>query len=140
MQRLRPLIFATAPGRFLALTLAYALAFQALVSSVGIGMSGGSTSGPAGFILCHDQHDDSAAPPTRPADRQQPSPGQNCPFCLMAAQNSATPGAMPDLATAPVYVASLIARMPDNRFVAQSLPPVSRHSPAIPRAPPSISV
>ena len=118
----------------MAVYVAYSLAIQAMMASVGLGMSAAAAPDQASFVLCSfaSHH---AAP--APGDRQTPTP--QCPFCFVAAQSAghvATAGEAPAF---PAYAGSLIAavshRIGDGVFV-----PQFRHRHGEPRAPPALSV
>lgn len=118
----------------MALTVAYSLAIQAMMASIGFGMSAGAASDQLGFVLCsYASHQSAPAP----GDRQAPTPP--CPFCFVAAQSAghvATAGEAPAF---PAYAGSLIAALSqplgDGTLVRQF-----RHRQGEPRAPPGHSV
>jgi len=121
-------------GGLLAVYLAYALAIQALMASVGLGMSAGAPPDQAGFVLCSFASYRTAPDP---AHRQSPPP--QCPFCFVAAQSAghvATAGEAPAFpAYAGIVISSLSQPTAEGIFVAQS-----RHRDGEPRAPPAVSV
>jgi hypothetical protein len=118
----------------LALSVAYSLAIQAMMASIGFGMSAGAVPDQLGFVLCsYVSHQSAPAP----GDRRAPTPP--CPFCFVAAQSVghvATVGGAPAF---PAYAGLLIAAVSqplgDGTFV-----PQLRHRQGEPRAPPSLSV
>jgi hypothetical protein len=119
-------------GRVLALCVAYALAIQAVVASVGTGMS--AFAGP-GSVICG-----TIAPsaPGKAGDRQTPRPSPSCPFCFVAAQTAghiALTGAAP---TVPAWTGPVVAAVPDpighGVFI-----PIFRRTAGDPRAPPAFS-
>ena len=134
MKRLRQFVQTQSRGGLLAVYLAYSLAIQATMASVGFGMSAGAAPDPVGFALCgFASHHNAPAP----GDRQTPAP--QCPFCFVAAQSAghvATAGEAPAF---PAYAGSLIAAVShplgDGTFV-----PQFRHRHGEPRAPPPASV
>jgi hypothetical protein len=124
-------------GRVLAVCLAYALAIQAVIASVGTGMSAFAAPGQAG-VICGQ-----VSPPgpagDRHGDRRGPNSVPPCPFCFVAAQvagHVALTGAVP---AAPVYAGLVIATLADpigpGAFV-----PRFRRAAGDPRAPPVFSV
>jgi hypothetical protein len=137
MSGMRKLIQGRRSGALLGLCLAYALAIQALMAGVGLGMSVGSESGPAGLVLCLHAPDSGAATSNRD---KVPVPQPQCPFCFVAAQSAchvAAPGAAPSLpAYARLPIAGRLAgENRDNVFV-----PYFRRTAGDPRAPPSFSI
>jgi len=134
MKRLRQFVRTESRGGLLALCLAYSLAIQAMMASIGLGMSAGAAPDEAGFVLCSFASHRSAPAPN---DRQTPAP--QCPFCFVAAQSAghfATTGEAPAF---PAHAGSLIATISqpfgEGAFVAQL-----RHRQGEPRAPPPASV
>ena len=133
MQRLRHFVRTQSRGGLLAVYVAYSLGMQAMMASVGLGMSVGLAPDQAGFVLCSvaSHH---AAP--APDDRKAPSPAPQCPFCFVAAQSAghvATAGVAP---AAPAYaglaVATISRPLGDGTFV-----PHFRHRQGESRAPPA---
>jgi hypothetical protein len=119
----------------LAVYLAYSLAVQAMMASVGLGMSVGAAPDRVGVVLCSFAHQTAPAP----GDRRLPSPAPQCPFCFVAAQSAghaATAGAVPPF---PAYAGSLIAAI-SHPFGDGAFVPQFRHRHGEPRAPPAISV
>lgn len=118
----------------MALYLAYSLAIQAMMASIGLGMSVGAAPDQGGFVLCSFASHRSAP---EPGDRQRPAP--QCPFCFVAAQTAghvATAGEAPAMpAYAGILISALSQPMGDGIFVAQL-----RHRDGEPRAPPAVSV
>jgi len=122
-------------GRVLAICVAYALAIQALMASVGTGMSALAAPGQAGFVICGQV---SAPLPGPAGDRHRPSSPLQCPFCFVAAQTAghfALAGAAP---VVPTYAALAFASVADPIgravFVARF-----RRTTGAPRAPPGFS-
>jgi hypothetical protein len=119
-------------GRLLAICVAYALAIQAVVASVGTGMS--AFAGPSA-VICGTI----ASPaPGGAGDHRTPNPAPTCPFCFVAAQTAghvALTGAAPAV---PTYAGLVVAAVPDaighDVFV-----PVFRRAAGDPRAPPALS-
>ncbi|HEX4040974.1 MAG TPA: hypothetical protein VHY10_04680 [Xanthobacteraceae bacterium] len=116
----------------MALSVAYSLAIQAMMASVGLGMSAGAAPDQLSFVLCSYVSHQSA-----PGDRRAPTP--QCPFCFVAAQSAghvATVGGAPAFpANAGLLIAAISHPLVDGTFV-----PQLRHRQGEPRAPPSLSV
>ena len=137
MKRLRQFVRLRSRGGLLAVSVAYSLAIQAVMASVGLGMSAGAT--PDGFVLCSFASHLTANEPVRDDGRQKPTPAPQCPFCFVAAQSAghiATTGEAPAF---PVYAGLLSSAISDpigtGAFVFQL-----HHSHGEPRAPPTFSV
>jgi hypothetical protein len=135
MQGIRKLIRARRGG-LLVVTLAYALAVQALMTSIGLGMSAFAAPAQDGLVICSHI---SAAPQAPGGEGQKPSPAPQCPFCFVAAYgagNLALTGEAPIL---PAYTGLPLAPTAGRL----SEPPVvtQRHRTAgAPRAPPAFSI
>ena len=118
----------------MALSVAYSLAIQAMMASIGLGMSAGAAPGPLGFVLCSD-----ASHQTAPGDRQAPASAPQCPFCFVAAQSAGHVATAGEATAFPVYaglvMAALSQPLGDGTFV-----PHFRHRQGEPRAPPALSV
>lgn len=133
---LRQFIRSRRSSRLLALWIAYSLGIQAVMASVGLGMSAFAAPGPDDFVICSHA---SAGAPAPAGDRQTPSPGRPCPFCFVAAQSA---GCIPLAAEAPAFprrgglpVASVSDRIGEGSFV-----PRFPRMVGAPRAPPTFSV
>jgi hypothetical protein len=122
-------------GRVLAVCVAYALAVQAVLASVGTGMSAFAASDHGGLIICGQV---SAPGPSPAGDRHRPNSAPSCPFCFVAAQSvghAALTGAAP---AAPAYAGLAIAAMPDRNGRSAFVPRFRRVA-GDPRAPPAFS-
>jgi hypothetical protein len=123
----------------LAVCVAYSLAIQAMIASVGLGMSAGATSERADLVLCSFAFNQTSNVPVRDNGPQKPAPAPRCPFCFIASQSAghiATLGEAPALpAFAGLPVVAISDAIGDGVFVAQF-----RHSHGAPRAPPVFSV
>jgi hypothetical protein len=120
-------------GRFLAVCLAYALAVQAVVASVGTGMSALAAPGQAGFAICSQ-----ISAPGSAGDHHPSNSVPQCPFCFVAAQSAghfALAGAAP---AAPIYTALAFAAVADPIGHVAFVPPF-RRTLGDPRAPPAFS-
>jgi len=96
--------------RFLAAALAYLLAVQGLIVSIGLGMSAAAAADHIDFVICAPAAGHGAAAPD--GDRQnQTDHRPQCPFCFVAAQSSgllATLDGSTALAVAPPRQASAL--------------------------------
>ena len=142
VRRLRQFVRSRSRGGLLAVSVAYSLAIQALMASVGLGMSAGATgvtSDRAGFVLCSFASNQTANVPARDGDRQRPGPAPQCPFCFVALQSASHVATVGDAPAFPAYTGLLSAAISDpvgdSAFVSQF-----RHRDGEPRAPPAFSV
>jgi hypothetical protein len=139
MIRLRQFVRSRTRGGLLAVGLAYSLAVQALIASVGLGMSAGATPERADLVLCSFALTQSSKAPVRDDGPAKPTPVPQCPFCFIAAQSAgdiATLGQAPALpAYAGLPVVAISDAIGDGAFVSQF-----RHTHGEPRAPPDFSV
>jgi hypothetical protein len=123
----------------LAVYVAYSLAVQAMMASVGLGMSAGAAPERANNILCGSAVNQTADVPARDGDRQKPSPAPQCPFCFVAAQSAGHVAAVGTAPASPTYIGLLIAAISDS-IGDGALVSQFRHSHGEPRAPPVFSV
>jgi hypothetical protein len=86
MNRLQQLVRSRSRGGLLAVCVAYSLVIQAVMASIGLGMSAGALLDRTGFVLCSFASDTNA--PVQDSDRQKPNPAPRCPFCFIAAQSA----------------------------------------------------
>jgi hypothetical protein len=109
---------------------------QALVASVGIGMSAFATPELAGIVICSHA---SSGGPASDHDRQKPGSAPECPFCFVAAQCTGHMGLAGETPIFAAYTAALAARIGSlaygGAFVSQF-----RRLAGGPRAPPSFPV
>jgi hypothetical protein len=123
----------------LAVCVAYSLAIQAMMASVGFGMSVGSTPDRAGFVLCSFAFGQTSNAPAEDGGRQKPSPAPQCPFCFSAAQSAGHIATIGEAPAFPAYADLLSAAILDpigaGAFVFQF-----RHRHGESRAPPAFSV
>src|SRR5215472_7012011 len=94
---LRQFIRSGRSSRLLALWIAYSLAIQALMASVGLGMSAFAAPGPDDFLLC--SHASGSGPVSR-GDHQNRKPSPACPFCFVATRSA---GDIPLMSAAPAF-------------------------------------
>jgi hypothetical protein len=137
MRRLRQFVRLPARGGLLTVFVAYSLAVQAVIASVGLGMSASSSAD--GFVLCSFASHQTANEPARDGGRQKPTPAPQCPFCFIAAQSSGHIATVGDAPAFPAYAGSLSVAILDpigaGTFVFQL-----HHAHGEPRAPPTFSV
>jgi hypothetical protein len=138
MTRLRQLVRSRLKGGLLAVYVAHALAIQAMMASVGLGMSAGVAPDRSGLVLCSFASNHANAP-AQDSDRQKPNPLSQCPFCFIAAQSAGHVATVGKASVFPAYVGLLAPAISDpigdGTFVSQF-----RHRHGEPRAPPAFSV
>jgi hypothetical protein len=121
----------------MAVFVAYSLAIQAMMASVGLGMSAGGSSN--GFVLCSLPSHQTANEPARDDGRQKPSPAAQCPFCFVAAQCAGHIATIGEVPAFPVHAgllsAAILGPIGDAAFVFKL-----HHRHGEPRAPPTFSV
>lgn len=122
----------------MAVCIAYSLAIQAIMASVGLGMSPAAASGQA-LVLCGVASIQAANAPARDSDRQKPSPAPQCPFCFIAAQSAGHVATMGETPAFPAY-AGLLSAAISNPIGSGVFVSSFRHSHGEPRAPPAFSV
>ena len=137
MLGLRKLLRARRSGSLLALTVAYSLAVQAMMASVGLSMSAPDQ---RGHVICSFNSGPSAHTPATSGDRQNPGPQPHCPFCFIAAQSAGHIATMGEALAFPAYAGMQIAdkflvHIGDKALVSQF-----RRKVGEPRAPPTFSV
>ncbi len=139
MTRPRQLVRSRLSGGLLAVLVAYSLAIQAMMASVGLGMSAGAEPDGAGLVVCRLGSNQTANMPARDGDRQKPNSQPQCPFCFIAAQGAGHVAIACQGLAFPAYFSLLIAAISDpigdGAFVSQF-----RHRHGEPRAPPAFSV
>jgi len=136
MQAMRKFVGHRRWSALLSIGVAYALAMQALLASVGFGMSAAETPGQDGAVLCLHASD---TQPTTPGGKT-PEPRPQCPFCFIAAQSSCEVAAVGSAPILPAYAGlplagRLTAVSGDRGYV-----PQFRRTVGDPRAPPKFSV
>ncbi len=124
----------------MAVCVAYSLAIQALMMSVGLGMSAAAAPGDAGFFICGLAAGPGAHAPVPRGDRQNPAPRPECPFCFVAAQSAGHIATMHDGPAVPGYVGIPIPAVLLDHVAAGLFIPQFRRMVGDPRAPPSVSV
>jgi hypothetical protein len=99
-------------GGLLAACLTCLLAIQALVASVGLGMSAASPFGHPVFDICSAAGTESVAAPAGDNDRNQPRRQPQCPFCFIAAQSASHPAMVPHAKAFPPFAVRDVAAPP----------------------------
>ena len=132
---LRRFIHGRRLSTLLAIGLAYAFAVQALMASVGLGMSAFAAPDRDGLVICSHI----PAPPQLPGgEGQKPGSAPQCPFCFVAA-HSGNLGLAGETLALPTYAGLFFAVELDHSgepgFIAQH-----RRTVGAPRAPPAFSV
>lgn len=134
---MRHLIRARRCGGLIALCVAYALVIQALMASVGLGMSAAAAPGQADFVICGlAPAADTRAPAADGDQQKKPAPQPQCPFCFVAAQSAGHFAAMGGAVALPAYaglriIDALTGHRSDGTFV-----PRFHRMAGDPRAPP----
>ena len=122
----------------MAVYIAYSVTLQAMMASVGLGMSAGALLDPTGLVLCSFASNHANAP-AQGSDRQKPNPAPQCPFCFVAGQSVGNVATVDKASAFPAYVGLPIAAISgpfgDGAFVSRF-----RHRHGEPRAPPAFSV
>jgi hypothetical protein len=133
---LRRFIGSRRSSRLLALGIAYSLAIQAIMASVGLGMSGFAGLGPDGLVICSHA---AAGGPAPAGDRRNPGSSPPCPFCYVAAQSAGHIALANQGPSIPIDAGLLWAPVSD-RFGGKGFIPQFRRMVGAPRAPPAFSV
>jgi hypothetical protein len=123
----------------LAVCIAYSLAIQAMMASIGFGMSAGGAPDQPGFVLCSFASDQTGNAPTQDGGRQKPSPAPPCPFCFVAAQSAGHVATIGEAPAFPAYAGLLSVAISDLVSNEASVTQL-RHKHGEPRAPPAFSV
>jgi hypothetical protein len=135
MPSLRKFIGTRRSSALLAICIAYALAIQALMASIGLGMSAVAASGPDGAALCSLA---SRHAPTPTDNRQKPHPAPQCPFCFVAGQSAGYIALLGPIQAPPAYAGLLIGAVSDR--IDETFVPLFHRTLGDPRAPPVFSV
>jgi hypothetical protein len=136
MRSIRQFFRARRSGGAIAVCMAYALAIQSLIASVGLGMSAAASPDRADFVICSFSLNSHA--PGSERDGQKPHQQPQCPFCFVAAQSAGPIASTDEVPVLPAYVGlrivgSLSGPIIDGRFI-----PAFRRSTGDPRAPPPV--
>jgi len=140
MRGMRKFIRGRRASALLAVYIAYILAIQAVMASVGIGMSASAAPNQTAFVICSFAASRIAHAADGKGGPQDHTPQLQCPFCLVAAQSGrhvATMGGTPAFrAHVESRVISRLSANYGNKVVL--LQP--RRTVGAPRAPPAFSV
>ena len=132
---LRRFIKTRRSSSLLALWIAYSLGIQAVMASIGLGMSALAAPAPDGFVVCSHAPRDAQIPT---GDRHSPGPEAPCPFCFVAAQSAGHAPLLVQIPAVPVHlglpIAALSARLGEARVILRFARMVGD-----PRAPPAFS-
>jgi hypothetical protein len=127
-------------GRALALCVAYSLAIQALIASVGLGMSVAAAPGHVDFVICSIASGSESPAQGSQDDRNRPNPRPECPFCFVAAQSASYIATIDGGSAFPVFAGLHIAGAVLGFKYDGTLVTPFRRSVGDPRAPPVFSV
>ena len=122
-------------GALVSIGAAYALAMQALLASVGFGMSA-VASAQDGLVLCLHVPD---LPSTTPHDKT-PHPRPQCPFCFISAQSSCQVATATSVPILPAYAGQPLAGQLAGDPSGHTYIPQFRRTLGDPRAPPKFSI
>jgi hypothetical protein len=132
MLGLRRFIRSRRSGAWLSICVAYTLAIQALMVSVGVGMSAAAEADGTALVICNHA-------PASPDDPQKPNSAPQCAFCFIAAQTSNNVLVAGDAPALPPYATLPITTMPDRHGERVFIPQLRRTA-GDPRGPPRFSV
>ena len=138
MAGIRRLIRARWLGHLLPIGVAYLLALQAVIVSVGLGMSAASPFGQADFDVCSAAVAYSPAPPESDGDRSDHRP--QCPFCLVAAQSAGHTATIGSMTAFPAFAELPAAAPPYAVTDGGTVVSCFHRKTGDPRAPPQFSV
>jgi hypothetical protein len=136
MLGMRTLLRTRRSGCLLLAGIACVLAVQALLASVGLGMSTTSSFGQPVFEICGAAATDSLGVPEPNKPRHQPQ----CPFCFIAAQSAAHPAMVPHAKAFPAFSVCDVAAPPFSDPSHHAVPGRLQRTTGDPRGPPSFSV
>jgi hypothetical protein len=134
MPVLRKFIRSRRSSALLAVCVAYSLALQALMASVGLGMSALAASEPDVSAICSFA---SRHAPTPTDNRQKPHSGPQCPFCFVAAQSAGHIALLGPAQAPPAYAQLLVGVVSDR--IDETFVPRLHRTAGDPRAPPVFS-
>ncbi|MGB7177152.1 MAG: hypothetical protein WBD33_09905 [Xanthobacteraceae bacterium] len=117
----------------LVVTLAYALAVQALMTSIGLGMSTFAAPAQGGLVIC------SHISPAPGSEGQKRRPAPQCPFCLVAAFSAGNLALTDEAPALPAY-SVLPLELVAGHFGEPPLISQRHRTVGAPRAPPAFSV
>jgi hypothetical protein len=135
MIRLRKFIRSGGSSALTVICVAYLLAIQTFIASVGLGMSALAASGPDGSAICSVALRHAPAPTD---NRRKPHPAPQCPFCFVAGQSAGHIALMGPAQPPPAYAGLLIGVVSDR--IDETFVPRLHRTVGDPRAPPVFSV
>lgn len=135
MPGMRTRIQSRCSGRLLTVCLACLLAVQALIASVGLGMSAASPFGQPAFDICSAAAADGANAPARD-DNDKPQ----CPFCFVAAQSAGHLATAAHVKAYPAFAVREVAAPAYADTSRDAVPGRLHRTTGDPRGPPSYSV
>lgn len=122
-------------GSLFVVTLAYALAVETLMASVGLGMSAFAAPEQSGLVVCSHV---STQPQMQGGQDQKPGPAPQCPFCFVAVYSAGNLALTGEPMAFPAYaglsVAMIAGHFGEPLFVVQH-----HRTVGAPRAPPAFS-
>lgn len=140
MPGIRALIRARWSGGLLTAGAACLLVLQALIASVGLGMSAASPFGQPAFDICSATATDSVDAPAHNNDGTPNGRHQQCPFCSVAAQCVSHPAMVGDAKAFPPLGEGDVATAPYAAVNHRAIRVRLRGTTGNPRGPPSFSV
>jgi hypothetical protein len=124
----------------LAVGLVYLIAAEALIASVGMGMSAIAPPGQAEFAICSSVADHGPVAPSDSRDRNKSSHQSQCPFCFLAAQSAVHPATFGDGLASPAYGEFQVTGLRYCIHNGEILGPAFYRTTGDPRGPPQFSV
>ena len=126
--------------RFLAAALAYLLAVQGLIVSIGLGMSAAAAADHIDFVICAPAAGHGAAAAPDGDRRNQTDHRPQCPFCFVAAQSGGLLATLGDPAAVPADIARDVSTLRYSFGSHRDFISPRFRSNGNPRAPPRLSV
>jgi hypothetical protein len=140
MAGLRTLIRVRWSGRLLAVALAYLLAIEAVIASVGMGMSAVAAPGQPEFAICSSVADHGLAGPSDSGNRNRSGHQSHCPFCFLAVQSAVHLATVFDGFTSPAYAELRVTGPRYGNYDGRFPPHTFYRTTGDPRGPPDFSV
>jgi len=140
MAGIRRLIRARWSGRLLAVALAYLLATEALIASIGMGMSAVAAPGRPEFAICSSVAEHSLVAPLDNRDRGKSGNQSQCPFCFLAAQSGIHLATIGDGLASPAYATVQVVGFRYGNYDGRIPAPTLYRTTGDPRGPPHFSV
>ena len=127
-------------GRLLAVALAYLLAIEALIASVGMGMSAVAAPGQPEFVICSSVAGHALVAPSDSSDRSKSGHQSQCPFCFLAAQSAVNLATIGDGFASPAYAEIQLTSLRYCTYSGEIPGPTFYRTTGDPRGPPHFSV